>query len=42
MQEVFDVQLLEPAWMDLDAIADYQLNEVGGMSAQKITDKIIG
>ena len=41
MQEAFDIQLLDTAWVDLDNIADYHLHEVGVLSAQKITDKIL-
>ena len=41
MQEAFDVQLLDTARVDLDNIADYHLYEVGVLSAQKITDKIL-
>ena len=35
------VQLLDPAWQDLDKIADYHLRQVGPSSAQKITDSIL-
>ena len=37
----FIVELLYPAWLDLDAISDYHLYEVGAESARKITDKIL-
>jgi len=37
----YNVELLYPAWLDLDAIADYHLMEVGPESARKITDKIL-
>ena len=37
----YRVELLKPAWFDLDAIADYHLYEVGPDSAKKITDKIL-
>ena len=37
----YDVELLNPAWLDLDAISDYHLREVGPDSARKITDKIL-
>ena len=37
----YKVELLNPAWIDLDSIADYHLLEVGPDSAQKITDKIL-
>ena len=39
--EEYDVELLNPAWLDLDAISDYHLLEVGPDSARKITDKIL-
>ena len=39
--EGYDVELLNPAWLDLDAISDYHLIEVGPDSARKITDKIL-
>ncbi|MCL2421387.1 MAG: type II toxin-antitoxin system RelE/ParE family toxin [Defluviitaleaceae bacterium] len=35
------VELLGPAWVDLDVISDYHLLEVGVESARKITDKIL-
>ena len=35
------VELSAPAWLDLDAIADYHLANVGPESARKITDKIL-
>ena len=35
------VNLLAPAWLDLDAIGDYHLLTVGPDSARKITDKIL-
>ena len=37
----YDVELLYPAWLDLDAISDYHLLEVGSGSARKITDKTL-
>ena len=37
----YEVELLNPAWLDLDAISDYHLREVGPNSARKITDKIL-
>ena len=37
----YAVELLNPAWVDLDAIANYHLHEVGVESARKITDKIL-
>jgi len=37
----YDVVFLNPAWLDLDAISDYHLLEVGPDSARKITDKIL-
>ena len=37
----YRVELLSPAWDDLDAIADYHMLEIGAESAKKITDKIL-
>lgn len=37
----FRVELLNPAWHDLDAISDFHLLNVGPDSARKITDKIL-
>ena len=37
----YHVKLLNPAWLDLDAISDYHLHEVGSDSARRITDKIL-
>lgn len=37
----FTVELLNPAWNDLDAISDFHLHEVGPVSAKKIIDKIL-
>jgi len=37
----YKVELLNPAWIDLDAISDYHLFEIGPDSARKITDKIL-
>ena len=37
----YQVELLGPAWLDLDAISDFHLSEVGPASARKITDKIL-
>ena len=37
----YSVELLNPAWNDLDAISDFHLFEVGPNSARKITDKIL-
>jgi hypothetical protein len=37
----YKVELLNPAWIDLDTIANYHLHEVGLKSACKITDKIL-
>ena len=37
----YHVELLNPAWLDLDAISDFHLHEVGPVSARKITDKIL-
>ena len=38
---IYKVEILSPAWVDLDLIADYHLREVGPISAQKITNKIL-
>jgi len=38
---MYDVKLLTPAWLDLDAIADYHLLTVGPDSARNITGKIL-
>ena len=37
----YRVELLNPAWLDLDAIADYHMLEVGVNSARKITEQIL-
>jgi len=37
----FSVELLNPAWLDLDAISDFHLQEVGPKSARMITEKIL-
>ena len=37
----YKVELLNLAWIELDAIADYHLQEVGAVSAKKVTDKIL-
>jgi plasmid stabilization system protein ParE len=37
----YNVELLGLAWLDLDAIADYHVLEVGLDSARNITDKIL-
>jgi len=37
----YNVELLSPAWRDLDAISDFHLLEVGPESARRITDKIL-
>ena len=37
----YEIELLAPAWFDLDAIAEYHLLVVGTGSARKITDKIL-
>ena len=36
-----EVELLAPAWLDLEAISEYHLLVVGPNSARKITDKIL-
>jgi plasmid stabilization system protein ParE len=38
----YKLSLLNPAWIDLDAIADFHMLAVGPNSARKITDKILG
>jgi plasmid stabilization system protein ParE len=35
------VELLNPAWLDLEAILDYHLLEAGPESSRKITEKIL-
>ncbi len=37
----FSVELLKPALEELSEIADFHMREVGPVSAQKITDKLI-
>ena len=37
----YRVELLRPAWLDLDTIAEHHLHEVGPDSARNITDKIL-
>jgi plasmid stabilization system protein ParE len=37
----YHVELLNPAWLDLDAISDFHLREVGPASARRITDRIL-
>jgi len=37
----YNVELLAPAWLDLDSISDYHLQAVGPNSAKKITDRIL-
>ena len=37
----YNVELLSPAWDDLDAIADYHMLEIGADSAKKVTEKIL-
>ena len=37
----YHVELLNPAWHDLDTISDFHLHEVGYKSAKKTTDKIL-
>ncbi|MCL2248523.1 MAG: type II toxin-antitoxin system RelE/ParE family toxin [Oscillospiraceae bacterium] len=37
----YKVELLAPAWNDLDAISDFHMETVGPKSAKNITDKIL-
>ena len=37
----YKVELLTPAWLELDAIADYHMDAVGPSSARKITNRIL-
>lgn len=37
----YDVEILKPAWEELDHIADYHLAAVGKQSAKKVTDGIL-
>ena len=37
----YTLELLQPAWKELDAIAKMHLDLVGPVSAQQITDKIL-
>ena len=37
----YKVELLGPAWIDLDTIADFHMLTVGPNSARKITDNIL-
>ena len=41
MAPSYEVELLAPAWLELDAIADYRMETVGPSSAQRITEKIL-
>jgi len=38
---MYKIKLLNPAWLDLDAIADYHMLTVGADSARNITNKIL-
>ena len=40
MQE-YKLEILEPAWIELDEIADYHLLMIGPKSAKRITDQIL-
>lgn len=40
MQKI-NVEILSPAWLELEEIAEYHLNAVGVNSARNITDKIL-
>lgn len=35
------VELLPPAWLDVEKISDFHLEKVGADSAQRVTDKIL-
>ncbi|MDI6601040.1 MAG: type II toxin-antitoxin system RelE/ParE family toxin [Thermoanaerobacteraceae bacterium] len=37
----YSVEILPPAWIELDEIAEYHLHTVGINSAKKVTDNII-
>jgi len=37
----YKLEILEPAWIELDEIADYHLLMVGPKSAKRITDQIL-
>ena len=37
----YHVELIDPAWRDLDSIADYHLLEVGPDSSRNITDTLL-
>ena len=37
----YEIELLAPAWRELEEIADMHLALVGAESAKKITDKIL-
>ncbi len=37
----YKVEILTPAWEDIDRIADYHLKMVGPVSAERITDKLL-
>lgn len=37
----YKIEILVPAYLDIDRIADYHLRMVGPQSAQKITDKLL-
>ena len=37
----YRVEILTPAWRDIDRISDYHLMAVGPQSAEQITDKLL-
>lgn len=36
-----NVEILSPAWRDIDRISDYHLMAAGSQSAERITDKLL-
>ena len=41
MPDAYRLEILTPAWQDIDRISDLHLLLVGPQSAQKITDKLL-
>ena len=41
MPDAYRLEILTPAWQDIDRISDLHLLLVGAQSAQKITDKLL-